>query len=167
VRGLYHVCDAAREFGVKRLVLASTMQTVTGHQGSNRLIRIEDGPAPVNPYALAKVWAEEMGKMYARVHGLEVVNVRIGWLPRNPSDANRVKNSPIGKDCFFSHADAQRFFTRVVESPNPGAGEAVTVFATSKPAQMERLDLEPARRIFGYEPQNVFPEGLNYEYSPE
>jgi hypothetical protein len=55
----------------------------------------------------------------------------------------------------------------VVESSNPGAGEAVTVFATSKPARMERLDLEPARRIFGYEPQDVFPEGLNYEYCLE
>jgi uronate dehydrogenase len=165
VRGLYHICDAAREFSVQRLSLASTMQTVTGHGWPERPIRIEEGPAPVNHYALTKVWAEDMGDMVARVHGISVVNVRIGWLPRNPEEADRLKGSAIGPDCFFSHADSQRFYERVVESPNPGPGESITVFATSKPARIERMDLEPARRILSYEPQDVWPNGLNYEYS--
>jgi uronate dehydrogenase len=165
VRGLFHICDAAREFGVKRLALASTLQTVAGHGSPPRPIRIEEGPAPTNYYALTKVWAEEMGKMYARVHGISVVNVRIGWLPRNPDEADGLKSHEEGPDHFFSHADAQRFYTCVVESPTPGPGEAVTVFATSKPAEVERLDLEPARRILGYEPQDVWPNGLNFDYS--
>jgi uronate dehydrogenase len=165
VLGLFHICDAARQFGVQRLALASTLQTVDGHGLLPRPIRIEDGPAPTNHYALTKVWAEEMGKMYARVHGLSVVNVRIGWLPRNPEEADGLKSDEKGPDTFFSHADAQRFYERVVESPNPGPGEAVTVFATSIPAHKERLELEPARRILGYEPQDVWPNGLNFEYS--
>ena len=164
VRGLFHICDAAREFGVQRLSLASTLQTVAGHGSPPRPIRVEEGPAPLNHYALTKVWAEEMGKMVARVHGLSVVNVRIGWLPRNAHDAQAIQESKEGPDHFFSHADAQRFYGRVVESPTPGPGEAVTVFATSKPAHGERLDLEPARRILGYEPQDVFPNGLNFEF---
>lgn len=164
VRGLYHICDAAREFGVQRLSLASTLQTVNGHDSSRGTIRIEDGPAPTNHYALTKVWAEEMGKMYARVHGMSVVNVRIGWLPRNPKEADGLKSAEQGPDVFFSHADAQRFYERVVESPNPAPGEAVTVFAISKPKNKERLDLEPARRILGYQPQDVWPNGMNFEY---
>jgi hypothetical protein len=52
----------------------------------------------------------------------------------------------------------------VVEAENPGPGEAVTIFATSKPKSIERMDLEPARRILGYEPQDVWPNGLNYPY---
>lgn len=166
VRGLFHICDAAREFKVQRLSLASTLQTVAGHGSPPRPIRIEEGPAPTNHYALTKVWAEEMGKMYARVHGMSVINVRIGWLPRNPEEADGLKSHNEGPDHFFSHADAQRFYERVVESPNPVPGEAVTVFATSKPAHVERLDLEPARRILGYHPQDVWPQGLNFEYSP-
>lgn len=165
VRGLFHICDAAREFKVERLSLASTMQTVTGHGWPPRPIRIDEGPAPVNHYALTKVWAEDMGDMLARVHGISVVNVRIGWLPRNPGEADRLKSASIGPDCYFSHADAQRFYERVVESPTPGPGESVTVFATSKPAKIERMELEPARRILGYEPQDVWPAGLNYEYT--
>jgi uronate dehydrogenase len=164
VRGLFHICDAAREFRVQRLSLASTMQTVTGHGWPARPIRIEEGPAPVNHYALTKVWAEEMGYMVARVYGISVVNVRIGWLPRNPDEADRLKASAIGPDCFFSHADAQRFYERVVESPTPGPGEAGTGVATSRPAKSERMDLEPARRILGYVAQDVWPNGLNYAY---
>ena len=164
VRGLYHICDAAREFGVKRLMLASTLQTVTGHgYPEGKTIRIEDGPMPVNHYALTKVWAEVMGDMYARVHGVSVINARIGWLPRNPGEAKRLVESRIGKDVFFSHRDAQLFHERCVESPEPGPGQSVTVFAISNPLEQHRLDLEPARRILGYEPQDVWPQGLPYE----
>lgn len=166
VRGLYHICDAAREFNVERLVLSSTMQTVMGHKFPERAIRIDEGPAPINHYALTKVWAEEMGHMVARVYGLSVVNVRIGWLPRNPGEADRLKAARIGPDTYFSHADAQRFYERCVESPTPGQGESVTVFATSIPKSLERMELEPARRVLGYEPQDVWPHGLNYDYQP-
>lgn len=162
VIGLYHVCEAAAGLGVKRLVLASTMQTVSGHGWPERAIRIEDGPKPVNHYALTKVWAEVTGDMYARVHNLSVISVRIGWLPRNPDEAKRLQERAIGPDTFFSHQDAQRFYERCVESPTPGPGESVIVFATSKPKRIERMALEPARRILGYEPQDVWPEGLPF-----
>jgi uronate dehydrogenase len=163
VIGLYHICDAAREFGVKRLMLASTLQTVTGHSyPEGRTIRVEDGPKPVNHYALTKVWAEVIGDMYARVHNISVINARIGWLPRNPKEAEGLMNSRIGRDVFFSHRDAQRFHERCVESEQPAPGEAVTVFAISKPKYQHRLDLDPARRILGYEPQDTWPAGLPF-----
>ncbi len=163
VRGLYHVCDAARELGVRRLVLASSVQAVTAHLRKGDLVRVEDGPAPVNHYALTKVWAELMGEMYARVHGLSVISVRIGWLPRNPREAAALVASPHGRDMFFSHNDAARFFERCVESPAPERGRSVILFATSRPAEKERLELAPAREIIGYEPEDVWPRGLPFE----
>jgi uronate dehydrogenase len=163
VVGLYYICEAAKDLGVKRLILASTLQTVTGHGYlEGQTIKIEDGPKPVNHYALTKVWGEEMGDMYARVHKLSVINVRIGWLPRNADEAKRLLESRIGPDVFFSHNDSNRFHERCVEAEAPAAGECVTLFATSKPLNFERLDLEPARRIIGYEAQDVWPNGLPY-----
>jgi nucleoside-diphosphate-sugar epimerase len=153
---------ASREFGVKRLILASTLQVVTGHGWPERAIRVEEGPAPVNHYALTKVWAEAIGDMYARVHGLSVISARIGWLPRNPTEAERLVASRIGKDVFFSHDDAERYFERCVESLTPGPAESVILFAASRPLHQPRLDLEPARRIIGYEPQDTWPEGLPF-----
>ena len=66
VIGLYNVMDAAREQAVRRVVLASSMMVVWGGRGP------AGGPAgvgdrrPNNHYALTKVWAEQMGELYAR-----------------------------------------------------------------------------------------------------
>src|SRR5579884_4311841 len=41
VVGLYHVCEAAAAFKVPRLVLASSVQVISGHP-RDRLVRVED-----------------------------------------------------------------------------------------------------------------------------
>ncbi len=167
--GTYNICEAAVEFGVQRLVLASSVQAITGHlyPGSayieERAVTVEDGPAPNNHYALTKAWAETAGEMYARVHNLSVISVRIGWLPRNIEEANVLRSRPIGPDIFFSHDDSNRFHTCCVESPNPAPGQSVILHATSIPASFERMELESARRIIGYKPQDVWPQGLPFD----
>ena len=168
VVGTYNICEAAVEFDVQRLVLASTVQVITGHlyPGSayieGRAVTVEDGPAPNNHYALTKAWSETAGEMYARVHNLSVISVRIGWLPRNREEAAVLQSRPIGPDIFFSHDDSNRFHTCCIESPNPAPGQSVILHATSIPAHFERMDLEPARRVIGYEPQDVWPQGLPF-----
>jgi len=162
VVGLYHVCEAAVEFRVKRLVLASTVQVITGHPMSDRAVKVEDGPAPVNHYALTKAWAELAGDMYARVHGLSAISVRIGWLPRNTEEARRLAASPQGRRIFFSHDDSDRFFACCVESPNPAPGTSVVLQATSRPVGPARMDIAPAREVIGYVPQDTWPEGLPF-----
>jgi uronate dehydrogenase len=163
VVGLYYICEAAVEFGIQRLVLASTVQVITGHRGLGRTITVEDGPAPVNHYALTKAWSELTGAMYARVHNLSVISVRIGWLPRNNEEAQRLMQAPMGPDVFFSHNDSNRFHALCVESENPPPGQAVILHASSRPVNRSLMDLEPARRIIGYEPQDTWPEGLPFE----
>jgi len=118
---------------------------------------------PVNHYALTKVWSEVTGDMYARGHNLSVISVRIGWLPRNPDEAARLKESRIGPDCFFSHEDAKRFHLCCVEADAPPPGQSIILFATSKPARQARMDLAPAKDLIGYEPQDVWPEGLPFK----
>ncbi|MCC7367976.1 MAG: NAD(P)-dependent oxidoreductase [Chloroflexi bacterium] len=162
VVGLYHICEAAAESGVKRLVLASTVQVISGHRDLDRAVVVEDGPKPVNHYALTKVWSEAAGDMYARVHNLSVISVRIGWLPRNIDEATRLKASERGRDIYFSHDDSDRFFTRCVESENPAPGTSVILQATSLPTGRPRMSIELAREVIGYEPRDTFPEGLPF-----
>jgi nucleoside-diphosphate-sugar epimerase len=162
VIGLYHVCEAAVEAGVKRLILASSVQVVTGHQFRDRAVTLADGPAPVNHYALTKAWLELSGDMYARVHGLSVISVRIGWYPRTTEDAQRLAASQFGRNIFFSHDDARRFFARCVEAENPAPGTSVVLQATSRPASAARMDISLAREVIGYEPQDTFPAGLPF-----
>jgi len=162
VVGLHYICEAVRACKVKRLVLSSSVQTILGHGFSDKVIQVEDGPAPVNHYALTKVWAEAAGDMLARCHPVSVISVRIGWLPRNREEAKGLVSSEVGPDVFFSHDDAQRFYERCVESEQPDPGHSVTLFATSRPLTTARLDIESAKRLIGYEPQDTWPEGLPY-----
>jgi nucleoside-diphosphate-sugar epimerase len=162
VIGLHYVCEAAVEAGVRRLILASTVQVITGHPRGDRPIAVEDGPRPVNHYALTKAWAELAGDMYARVHGLSVISVRIGWFPRNTEEARRLAASPVGQDIYLSHDDANRFFSRCVESERPPGGTAITLQATSLPTSRARMEIESARAWIGYEPRDIWPEGLPF-----
>lgn len=164
VRGLYHVCDAARAWAVPRLILASSVQVVTGHsfrvpsRSFNRLIRVEDGPRPVNHYGLTKLWAEGIGEMYSRIHNMTVVAARLGWLPRSVEHANDLAASSWGSDVYLSHGDAGRFFRACVEA-ELDEGQFEILFACSKSVNVDRLDLEPSRRILGYKPEDTWPEG--------
>ena len=163
VIGLHHICDVAAKKGVARLMLASTLQTVAGFGEDQEPIKIEDGPQPINHYALTKVWGEIYGDMLARLHPISVINVRIGWLPRDPEYAQRLVKSKDGVNIFFSHNDAQHFFERCVESETPKINESVTIFATSKPLNRTRLDLASAQTAIGYIPQDTWPEGLPFD----
>jgi uronate dehydrogenase len=163
VRGLYHICAAAVEAGVQRLILASSLQVISGldHEGT---ICIEHGTAPTNHYALTKIWAESMGEMYARIHRLSVILVRIGWYPRNSREAGQLAGWSDGPNFYLSHPDSQRFFTRCVEAEAPLPGQCATLFATSRPLTRQRLDPEAASRVIGYEPQDTWPAGLPFPH---
>jgi uronate dehydrogenase len=158
----YYVCEAAREFGVTRLILASSVQVVEGFGRGERTIRTDEGMRPRNLYALTKSWGEMLGDMYAALHGIGVIHVRIGWLPRSLQQAQAIARSDYAQNIYLSYADAQRFFERCVEADIPAAGEALVFFAGSKPRGTPHMDLEPARRLLGYEPQDTWPENMPY-----
>ena len=164
VRGLFHVCDAAREFGVERLVLASTVQVIGGRGYRGPTARVADGVSPTNHYALTKVWAEAAAEMYARRHGLSAVSVRIGWLPRDAANARYLNAAAHGPAIYLSPGDAGRFFRCCVESPRPEPSNSLIVFATSRPPGTPVLDIEPARELLGYEPIDQWPEGLPFAF---
>ena len=160
VVGLFHVMDAARRQDVKRVVLASSMQVVSGKRSAGGVLTADDAE-PSNHYALTKVWAERMGEMYARRYGLTVIAARIGWLPRDAADASRLAETPYGLRSYLSHADAGRFFADAVDAET--AGFAI-LYALSRPHGAPVADLAAARRAIGYEPQDEFPAGLDYAW---
>ena len=167
VEGLMRVLRAAREASVKRVVLASSVQV---HNASLKPAPcpVDRPPAPTNHYGLTKVWAEQAGEMYARCYGMSVLGVRIGLVPRNPKALERTgQKLPPERDCYFSHDDAGRLFTRAVRSDRPAAGEFAVVFGVSKARENYGLDPQPARELLGYEPQDVHPDGCHFPAGSE
>ena len=125
------------------------------------------GPWPIGPevpvsprhwYAATKVFLEAAGRAFADSHLVPcVLAVRLGWCPRTPEQVQEIAATDWAQDVYLSPADAGWFFACAVEAAvdRPFA----IVYATSQPAKMERLALEPARKLLGYKPHDLWPEG--------
>jgi uronate dehydrogenase len=159
VVGLFNVMDAARAGSARRVVLASSMQVLSGLRHEER-IKTADDAAPTNHYALTKVWAEAMGEMYARCYGLSVIAARIGWMTRNKREAQKLDHHHA-HDSYLSPRDTGRFFAAAVEAEVAGFH---ILYAVSRPRDRVRVDLETAKRVIGYEPLDAFPEGLDFPW---
>ena len=165
--GVFHVFDAARRFGVKRVVGASTLQTVRGYDLKKQRVRLEDGFRTTNHYGATKVFLEALGSTYAHAHQISFIGARLGWFPRTP-ESTRWGFGPdraTARLAYLSHEDAKRFFVSAVEIEDIRYALA---FVSSIPEGNDEqgMDPEPARRL-GFVAQDRFPEGLPWRFDAE
>lgn len=110
--GTYHVLEAARHAGVKRVAFASSIHTV-GHYARTETI----SPAvPVRPdtfYGVSKVFGEALGRLYWERYGLEFVGVRICSFQARPKDRRHLST-------WLSPRDAAQLFEKAVTAPDVG-----------------------------------------------
>jgi uronate dehydrogenase len=160
VIGLFNVLDAARQQGVGRVVLASSVQ-VSWSQGPNER-RTAAYAAPRNHYALTKLWAEEMGEMYARMFPISIVAARIGWMVRDESEALNMRARTMMRN-YISRRDVSHFMACAIEAPHTG----FSLLYAIGPGGRESYDLDAAREAIGYDPEDHFPAGLPFALPPE
>src|SRR5438034_678833 len=115
--------------------------------------RDERHAGPMTYYAVSKRFGEDLGKMYARKHGLSVVCIRLGWFPHVPIPVDAVRRE---RTMVLGVNDCRRLFTRAVEAPDV---EFALVNGFSREGAT-RYDLEPGRRLIGYEPTDDFETAL-------
>jgi nucleoside-diphosphate-sugar epimerase len=159
VIGVYHALETARQAGVRRLILASSGQVVWHRRGTGPWpVRVDDPPTPRAWYAACKLFLEGAGRAMVEGHGLSVIAVRLGWCPRTKGQVEEIAGCDWAQDVYLSPSDAGRFFACAVRA-SADIRWAV-VYATSKPCHIHRYDLEPARVLLGYEPRDVWPQGI-------
>ena len=179
--GVHNVLEAARAAGVRRLILASSGQVVWWQRLRGPWPIPADAPAtPRSWYACCKMFLEGAGRALAEGHQLSVIVARLGWCPRNREHIEELQRTEWGPDVYLSPGDAGRFFACAVEAPAPltlpsppgaggrGKGEGgptppvdfAVVYASSKPVRRAYFDLDTARRVVGFEPQDRWPEGI-------
>ncbi|MBE3584478.1 MAG: SDR family oxidoreductase, partial [Limnochordaceae bacterium] len=74
IDGTLNVLVAAKEMGVKRVVIAASS---SAYGDTERLPKVENMPAnPLSPYAVTKYVGELYGRVFSRVFGLETVSLR-------------------------------------------------------------------------------------------
>lgn len=156
--GSYNMFEAARLSGVKRVLLASSGQVNWWQQLEGPWpVRVADPYTPRHWYAVGKIFLESAGRAYGRNFGMTVLAVRLGWCPRTPAHLAEVGSSAQAPDIYLSPGDAGRFFARAIEaSLEPGF---VALYVASRPVGQPVFDLEPAKDLLGWEPQDQWPAG--------
>ena len=158
--GVYHVMEAAREAGVRRVVLASSGQVVWWQRFTGPIpIGADVQPTPRGWYAATKVFQEAAGRAFAEAYPMTVIAVRLGWCPRNRAHVEELESQEWGPDVYLSPGDAGRFFACAVEAP--ADLRFAVVYACSRPLVQEYYETRPARELLGYEPRDRWPEGTD------
>lgn len=74
ILGMLNILEAAKEFGVKRVITASS-SSIYGN--SEKLPKVETMPVnPLSPYALTKYAQERYCQIFSQIYGLETVALR-------------------------------------------------------------------------------------------
>ena len=144
----------AHAVGVRRVIVASSGLTQVGLEPlfaeggpfHGRRIKVEDGVAPTSTYGASKIYAEVLAELYARVHGMETIAVRIGTVI--PDESEHWKRGGRLQATAFLAADVRTFFAAATEAAL--AGHLLTAAQSDSPGRF--LDLEPGTTILGWSP---------------
>ncbi|MBI3881757.1 MAG: NAD(P)-dependent oxidoreductase [Verrucomicrobia bacterium] len=159
ILGLHHVMEAARAAGVRRIILASSGQMNDTQQVTGPFpVRAEDPVTPRYWYAATKMFMESIGYSFAQRHGISVIVARLGWCPRTRAQVEEIAAEERFRDVYFSPGDAGRFFACAVEAPTEV--KWAVVYGVSRAPKQARFDLEPAKRLLGFEPREQWPQGV-------
>lgn len=113
VYGTYRVLEAARQAGVRRVVLASSNHAV-GYASRTDGPLAGDTPArPDSLYGWSKAAIEACGRLYADHHGLDVLCLRIGSCFAEPVDLRSLA-------MWLSPDDCARLIEACLATPRPG-----------------------------------------------
>ena len=162
--GAYHIFEAARQAGVRRVIFASSGSVILGYAQESPFRELENGEysklpvvwpllthesavRPNSLYGCSKIWGEALGRYYHDSYGLSVICVRFGWVPAN----DRPGPAPRTYSVWCSHRDAAQMVDKCLTAPE-GLGFDI-VFAVSDNKYSYR-DVTHAREVVGYEPQD-------------
>lgn len=137
ILGAYHLYEAARINGVRRIVFASSNH-VTGFYKQSQTI---DATMPVRPdgyYGLSKAFGENLAQFYFDRYGLETVSLRIGSSFAEPADRRMLAT-------YLSFDDLERLIVASLSAPVVGHS---IVYGMSDNA-LTWWDNTPARHV-GY-----------------
>ncbi|MDG5472641.1 NAD(P)-dependent oxidoreductase [Jeotgalibacillus sp. ET6] len=142
LRGTYHVYEAARLHGAKRVIYASSIHAVGFLDARNAPYDIHTETRPDTFYGLSKVYNEDMGKLYHDKFGLEVVNLRICGCVEEPDSKEHLM-------IWLSHNDLIQL---VKKSITAEINDVVTIYGISANTR-SFFHVDPENPL-GYKPQD-------------
>lgn len=150
IRGSYHIYEAARKHGVKRVVYASSVHAIGYHALTDHI----DANAPHRPdslYGLSKCFVEDLGRLYWDKFGIESVMLRIFSSFPEPADRRMLWS-------WLSFEDCIRLTSAALTAPSVG----FTISFGMSDNRVKPVDNRLAGHL-GYQPQDnteTFRAGL-------
>ena len=155
LHGAFHVYEAARRAGARRVVVASSGRATGFYRVGERL----DGSATPRPdglYGATKAFSEALGRVYADKFGLEVVALRIGTFSPRPRTTRELST-------WLSPGDAGLLVRAALTAPVDGFLAVYGVSANTRgwwdlPPELGYVPLDDAERFAGdVEPDDGIP----------
>ncbi|MER3500274.1 MAG: hypothetical protein IMHGJWDQ_001973 [Candidatus Fervidibacter sp.] len=149
--GVYNAFEAARQAGVRKVLFASTCQTILGYtpDWSNPTICVTpDMPVrPITVYACTKVFGEALARYYADRFGMSMICLRIGWF--QPYDSELLRRHPAMLAMWCSPRDLTQLIVKCIRSE---VRFAIFHAVSNNPKRF--WDISNAQQWVGYEPQD-------------
>jgi uronate dehydrogenase len=120
IRGVFHLYEACRLNGCRRVVFASSNHVTGGHPREAHL-EPTDPFRPDGYYGASKLFGEGLASMYFDRYGIETVCLRLGSVTREPEDARALST-------WLSHPDLVRLVHAALLAPEVGC---TTVYGVS------------------------------------
>ncbi|ALE87530.1 NAD-dependent epimerase/dehydratase family protein [Pseudomonas versuta] len=123
ISGVFHIYEAARRHGVKRVIFASSNHVIGFYKQDQTL----DARSPRRPdgyYGLSKSYGEDMATFYFDRYGIETVSIRIGSSFPEPQNRRMLST-------WLSFADLTQLLERSLYTPD--VGHTVVYGASNNP----------------------------------
>ncbi|MFS0561566.1 NAD(P)-dependent oxidoreductase [Terribacillus sp. 179-K 1B1 HS] len=137
----FHIYEAARKHGIKRIVFASSNHAV-GFHPINQSIGPDAPHLPDTFYGASKAFGENLANMYHKKHGIETASLRIGSYLEKPAEHRNLNT-------WISVRDMNQLIVRCLEADRIGT----SVFYGVSSLHNDYFDNRDAAKI-GYAPED-------------
>lgn len=142
--GVYNAFEAARRAGVRKVIYASTCQTVLNY-GEGVWVTPEMPVRPSTVYACTKIFGEALARQYADRHQMSMICLRIAWFQGYDSPELRQRSELLSHWC--SPRDLAQLITKSIQ-----ADVSFAIFFGVSNNVSRFWDISNAQRLIGYEP---------------
>ncbi len=137
ISGTFHIYEAARRHGVKRVIFASSNHVI-GFYKQTETIDAHSPRRPDSYYGLSKSYGEDMASFYFDRYGIETVSIRIGSSFPQPQNRRMMHT-------WLSFDDLTQLLERALYTPNVGPHRGLR-----RVGQPRYLVGQPLRRAPGF-----------------
>lgn len=145
VTGAYHLYEAARQQGVRRVIFASSNHA-TGFYKVGEEVDVTYPYRPDSFYGLSKCYIELLGRLYADRHGISSINIRIGNFPGDDRP-----HSERAAHIWISERDMVQLAEKCIEAPEQE--KFLSLYGTSANTD-NYYDIAYLEELIGYKPQD-------------